>query len=246
MWLFSTSGGTDVCTAFVAGCPLLPVYEGELQCRALGCAVEAWDEQGPALIDEVGELVITEPMPSMPLFFWGDEDGERLRESYFSMYPGRVAPRRLDPHHAARRRRHLRALGLDDQPPGRAHGHQRDLPRRGRRAGGARRAGRRHPAAAGTAELWMVLFVVLAARACSSTTSSRAQIKRRIREDCSPRHVPNEVHADRGGAAHAVGQGARGAGEAHPDGRPAATRPRAWTRWPTRGRSTTSSSWPRR
>jgi len=94
VWLFSTSGGTDVCTAFVGGCPLLPVYEGELQCRALGCAVEAWDEQGRSLTDEVGELVITEPMPSMPLFFWGEDPpdreghgGERYRESYFSMYP---------------------------------------------------------------------------------------------------------------------------------------------------------------
>src|ERR1700681_2347987 len=71
-WLYSTSGGTDVCTAFVGGCPLLSVYEGELQCRILGCAVEAWDEQGRALLDEVGELVLTEPLPSMPLFFWGD------------------------------------------------------------------------------------------------------------------------------------------------------------------------------
>ena len=88
MWLFSTSGGTDVCTAFVGGCPLLPVYEGELQCRALGCAVQAWDEEGSSLSDEVGELVITEPMPSMPLFLWGDDDGSRLRESYFAMYPG--------------------------------------------------------------------------------------------------------------------------------------------------------------
>jgi acetoacetyl-CoA synthetase len=95
VWLFSTSGGTDVCTAFVAGCPLLPVYEGELQCRALGCAVEAFDEQGRSLVDEVGELVITEPLPSMPIYFWNDDDGgrcrgvgERLRESYFAMYPG--------------------------------------------------------------------------------------------------------------------------------------------------------------
>ena len=60
LWLFSTSGGTDVCTAFVGGCPLLPVYEGELQCRALGCAVEAWDEEGNSVVDQVGELVITE------------------------------------------------------------------------------------------------------------------------------------------------------------------------------------------
>src|ERR1700722_2071169 len=88
VWLFSTSGGTDVCTAFVAGCPLLPVYEGELQCRALACAVQAWDEDGRSVEDEVGELVIVEPMPSMPLFLWGDDDGSRLHESYFSMYPG--------------------------------------------------------------------------------------------------------------------------------------------------------------
>ena len=75
-WLFSTSGGTDICTAFVGGTPLLPVYRGELQGRALGAKVDAWDEDGNAVIDEVGELVITEPMPSMPVFFWGDEDGE--------------------------------------------------------------------------------------------------------------------------------------------------------------------------
>ena len=87
-WLFSTSGGTDVGTAFVGGVPTLPVYEGELQARSLGAAVEAWDEEGRPVIDQVGELVVTEPMPSMPVFFWGDDDGSRYRESYFSMYPG--------------------------------------------------------------------------------------------------------------------------------------------------------------
>ena len=87
-WLFSTSGGTDLCTAFVGGVPVLPVYLGELQGRILGASVEAWDPDGRPLIDEVGELVITKPMPSMPLFFWGDEDGSRLRESYFDTYPG--------------------------------------------------------------------------------------------------------------------------------------------------------------
>ena len=87
-WLFSTSGGTDVCTAFVGGVPILPVYRGELQARSLGCAVEAFDEDGNAVIDEVGELVLTEPMPSMPLFLWGDEDGSRYRAAYFDMYPG--------------------------------------------------------------------------------------------------------------------------------------------------------------
>src|SRR5205807_7584889 len=87
-WLFSTSGGTDVCTAFVGGVATLPVYLGELQARALGCAVEAWSEAGEPLVDEVGELVITEPMPSMPIYFWGDPDGERYREAYFDMFPG--------------------------------------------------------------------------------------------------------------------------------------------------------------
>ena len=77
-----------MCTAFVGGVPTLPVYLGELQARALGAAVEAWDPEGRPLIDEVGELVITEPMPSMPLFFWGDSAGERYRDSYFEMYPG--------------------------------------------------------------------------------------------------------------------------------------------------------------
>ncbi len=87
-WLFSTSGGTDLCTAFVGGVSLLPVYRGELQGRALGAAVEAWDEDGNAVVDEVGELVVTAPMPSMPVRFWGDADGSRYRASYFEMYPG--------------------------------------------------------------------------------------------------------------------------------------------------------------
>src|SRR6266702_1262105 len=88
IWLASISGGTDVCSAFVGGSILLPVYAGELQCRALGARVEAFDEQGHPIIDEVGELVITEPLPSMPLFFWNDPDGTRYHDSYFDMYPG--------------------------------------------------------------------------------------------------------------------------------------------------------------
>ncbi|HTT94635.1 MAG TPA: acetoacetate--CoA ligase [Solirubrobacterales bacterium] len=87
-WLFSTSGGTDLCTAFVGGVPTLPVYRGELQARALGAAVESWDPEGRPLVGAVGELVITAPMPSMPLYLWGDESGERYRESYFEMFPG--------------------------------------------------------------------------------------------------------------------------------------------------------------
>jgi acetoacetyl-CoA synthetase len=88
LWLASVSGGTDVCSAFLGGSVLLPVYAGELQCRALGAKVEAFDDNGHSLIDEMGELVITEPMPSMPLFFWNDANNKRYLESYFEMFPG--------------------------------------------------------------------------------------------------------------------------------------------------------------
>ncbi|MDQ6811939.1 MAG: acetoacetate--CoA ligase [Actinomycetota bacterium] len=192
IWLFSTSGGTDVCTAFVAGCPLLPVYEGELQCRALGCAVQAWDEQGRSLSNEVGELVITEPLPSMPLFFWGDSSGERLRESYFSMYPGvwrhgdwiRITPRggaviygRSD---STINRQGVR-MGTSEiyraagAVPEVLDALVVDIPARGR-----------------DGELWMVLFVVLRPGVALEERLAE-EIKRRIREDCSPRHVPNEI-----------------------------------------------------
>jgi len=87
IWLAPMSGGTDFAGSFVAGCPLLPVYAGEMQCRCLGAKVEAFDEEGRAVIDEVGELVCTEPMPSMPLYLWGDADGKRYRDSYFDTYP---------------------------------------------------------------------------------------------------------------------------------------------------------------
>ncbi len=88
VWLYSTSGGTDLCTAFVGGVPLVPVRAGELQARSLGARVEAFNSDGEPVLDEVGELVITEPMPSMPVFLWNDPEGERYRESYFDTYPG--------------------------------------------------------------------------------------------------------------------------------------------------------------
>jgi len=86
--LNSTSGGTDICSSFVGGNPLLPVYAGEIQCRLLGCSVESFDDSGKSQINEVGEMVITKPMPSMPVYFWGDEDKKRYTESYFEMYSG--------------------------------------------------------------------------------------------------------------------------------------------------------------
>lgn len=88
VWLAPISGGTDFAGAFVLGHPGMPVRAGEMQCRALGNAVRAYDPEGNELVGEVGELVCTEPLPSMPLFFWGDDDGTRLFDSYFDTYPG--------------------------------------------------------------------------------------------------------------------------------------------------------------
>lgn len=89
VWLSSMAGGTDVCTAWVGGNPLLPVYQGEIQCRCLGCAMESWDEAGRSVPPgEVGEMVVTRPMPSMPIFFWNDPDGSKYRLSYFDTFPG--------------------------------------------------------------------------------------------------------------------------------------------------------------
>ncbi|MCX7561689.1 acetoacetate--CoA ligase [Sulfitobacter sp. F26204] len=87
-WLAPISGGTDLAGAFVLGHPGMSVRAGEMQCRALGNAVRSFDAQGQELFGEVGELVCTEPLPSMPLYFWGDEDGSRLFDSYFADYPG--------------------------------------------------------------------------------------------------------------------------------------------------------------
>ncbi|HYB45127.1 MAG TPA: acetoacetate--CoA ligase [Nitrososphaerales archaeon] len=88
LWLASISGGTDLCTPFVGGNPTLPVFSGEIQCRCLGAKVESFDESGRSIIGRTGELVVTEPMPSMPVQMWGDRDGSRYRESYFDMFPG--------------------------------------------------------------------------------------------------------------------------------------------------------------
>jgi acetoacetyl-CoA synthetase len=86
--LGSTSGGTDICTSLAFSCPILPVHAGELQCRGLGTAMQSFDESGHPVTGQVGELVVTEPMPSMPLYLWGDTDGSRYSESYFNVYPG--------------------------------------------------------------------------------------------------------------------------------------------------------------
>jgi len=191
-WLFSTSGGTDVCTAFVGGVPLLPVYRGELQARALGAKVEAWDDDGNALVDEVGELVITEPMPSMPIRFWNDADGSRLREAYFEHYPGIW--------------RHGDWIEITSRGTAVIYGRSDStINRQGVRMGTSEiyRAVQAVPEVLdalvvdvprpGT-EGWMPLFVVLRSEA-ELSDELRDRIKREIREQCSPRHVPNEIFA---------------------------------------------------
>jgi acetoacetyl-CoA synthetase len=189
-WLFSTSGGTDVCTAFVGGVPLLPVYRGELQARALGAKVEAFDEEGNSVVDQVGELVITEPMPSMPLFLWGDEDGSRYRASYFEQYPGIW--------------RHGDWIEITSRGTAVIYGRSDStINRQGVRMG----TSEIYRAVSSVDEVldalvvdvprpgtegWMPLFVVLA-EGVELDERLEAEIKRRIREQCSPRHVPNEV-----------------------------------------------------
>ena len=192
VWLFSTSGGTDLCTAFVGGVPTLPVHRGELQARALGAKVEAWNRDGVPVVGEVGELVLTEPMPSMPLRLWGDADGSRYRESYFSTFPGvwrhgdwieitergtAIITGRSD---ATINRGGIRmgtaeiyraALAVDEVVDALVV----DLPREGTQG-------------------YMPLFVVLRDGVeLDDTLVSR--IRDRIRADCSPRHVPDEVRA---------------------------------------------------
>jgi acetoacetyl-CoA synthetase len=185
VWLFSTSGGTDLCTAFVGACPLRPVYAGELQARSLGAAVEAWDEQGRSVVGEVGELVITKPMPSMPLFLWNDPDGERYRSSYFDTYPGVW--------------RHGDWIKLTERGTAVIYGRSDSTINRG----GVRM---------GTSEIYsavegvdrvrdslvvdvhdrILLFVVPDGELDDELA---AEIRRRVREDCSPRHVPDEIVA---------------------------------------------------
>jgi acetoacetyl-CoA synthetase len=189
-WLFSTSGGTDVCTAFVGGVPLLPVYRGELQGRSLGAAVEAFDDQGNPVVDQVGELVITEPMPSMPLFLWGDEDGSRYRASYFEHFPGVW--------------RHGDWIEITSRGTAVIYGRSDSTINRGGVRMGTSEIYRAVQAVPevldalvvdvprpGT-EGWMPLFVVLE-EGVTLDQRLAAEIKRRIRERCSPRHVPNAV-----------------------------------------------------
>ena len=191
IWLVSTSGGTDLAGPLLTGVPTLPVREGELAARALGAAVASFDEDGQPLIDEVGELVITEPIPSMPLYLWGDADGARYRQSYFDMYPGVW--------------RHGDWLRITPRGSGIIYGRSdATINRGGVRMGTSEiyRSVLALPEVVDAlvvdlsrpgAEGFMPLFVVLPPGVDLSDELKR-EIATRIRTDCSPRHIPNEIY----------------------------------------------------
>ena len=189
-WLFSTSGGTDVVSAFVGGVPTLPVYIGELQARALGADLQSWDPDGRPLTDEVGELVLTQPMPSMPISFWGDEDGSRMRESYFDCYPGVW--------------RHGDWIEITKRGTAIIHGRSDSTINRGGIRMGTSEIYRAVLSLKAVQdalvvdvpregeENWMPLFVVMKDGVELDADTVKV-IRARIREDCSPRHVPNDI-----------------------------------------------------
>ncbi len=198
-WVAPISGGTDLDASFVGGTPILPVRAGEMQCRTLGAAVAAFDEAGQPVMDAVGELVCTEPIPSMPLFFWNDPDGAKLRESYFDTYPGVWRHGdwlRLVPH-----------VEADGQPSVGAIIYGRSdatINRHGVRMGTAElyRAVEALPEVMDSLVVdleylgrpsWMPLFVVLRdGRALDDALVLR--IKGEVRRALSPRHVPEQMY----------------------------------------------------
>ena len=201
IWLAPISGGTDFAGAFVGGLITLPVIAGEMQCRCLGAAVEAWSEPDAngvarALIDQVGELVCTQPMPSMPLFLWADADGQRLHDSYFDIYPGVW--------------RHGDWIKITPHPESGSHGaiiygrSDATINRHGIRMGTSElyRAVEALPEVLDSLvvdleylgrDSWMPLFVVLRDGLALDEGLTR-RIKQVIRDALSARHVPNDVY----------------------------------------------------
>jgi acetoacetyl-CoA synthetase len=211
IWINPISGGTDFAGAFVAGNITLPVVRGQMQVRCLGAAVEAWSEDGQPQMDEVGELVCTRPMPSMPLKFWGDEDGRRYREAYFDTYPA-TAERgaawrhgdwiRLIPH---------RGPAQADGTPGQIESvgsiiygrSDATINRHGVRMGTAElyRAVEAQPEVLDSLvvdleylgrESWMPLFVVLR-EGLQLDEALEQRLRAAIRASLSARHVPSEI-----------------------------------------------------
>lgn len=192
LWLASMSGGTDVCSAFVGGNPMWPVYSGEIQCRALGCKLEAFNENVKSVTEEVGEMVITQPMPSMPVTFWNDPEFKRYNESYFEMFPGVWRHgdwTKITPRHG------VIIYGRSDAT----------LNRGGVRMGTSEiyRAVDKVKEVKDSliiciekegGQFWMPLFVVMH-EGLTLTEEIKKKINTTIRGEYSPRHVPDEIIA---------------------------------------------------
>lgn len=190
LWIASVSGGTDVCSCFAGAVPTLPVHIGELQAPGLGTDLQSWDPSGKPLTDEVGELVVTNPMPSMPIHFWNDPDGSRYHDSYFDTYPGVW--------------RHGDWITVTSRGSVVIHGRSDStLNRQGVRMGSADiyEAVERLPEIKESLVIgieqpdggyWMPLFVHLAPGAVLDETLL-GRIKQTIREQLSPRHIPDEI-----------------------------------------------------
>ncbi|MFC4312051.1 acetoacetate--CoA ligase [Steroidobacter flavus] len=198
VWVNCVSGGTDICGPFIGGLPTLPVYVGEMQCRVLGAAVHAFDEKGQAVTNAVGELVCTRPLPSMPLFFWGDQDNRRYLESYFDTFKGPADENVW---------RHGDWLELTPRP--RAVGaviygrSDATINRQGIRMGTAElyRAVEAFPEVTDSLvvdleylgrESYMALFIVLRPDV-ALTDELDKRLRQSIRTALSPRHVPNDI-----------------------------------------------------
>ncbi|WP_329458856.1 acetoacetate--CoA ligase [Streptomyces sp. NBC_01497] len=190
LWIASVSGGTDVCSCFAGAVATLPVHTGELQAACLGTDLQAWDPEGRPVVDEVGELVVTRPMPSMPVRFWNDPDGSRYHDSYFDTYPGVW--------------RHGDWITLSGRGSVVIHGRSDStLNRQGVRMGSAdiyeaveRLPEIRESLVIGLEQpdggYWMPLFVHLAEGA-TLDDALVARVKQAIRTHLSPRHVPDDI-----------------------------------------------------
>ncbi len=188
VWLASMSGGTDVCSIFVGGVPELPVRMGRIQAPALGASIEAWNEDGRPVVGERGELVVTVPMPSMPLHFWNDVDGSRYHASYFDVFPGIW--------------RHGDFIEFDEDGSSVIHGRSDStLNRQGVRMG----PGDIYTVVEAIPEVkealivglelgedyFMPLFVQLAEG--TAFTDVEVSVRNRIKRELSPRHIPDAI-----------------------------------------------------
>ncbi len=192
LWVTSQSGGTEIASGFVGASPTLPVHAGEIQARMLGMDVHAWSDDGQELVDEVGELVVLQPFPSMPLYFWNDAEGRRYHESYFDVFPGVW--------------RHGDFIKINERGGCYIYGRSDStLNRYGVRIGTAEiyRAVEQVEGVADSlavccelpgGKFFMPLFVKLK-DGYTLDDAMVAAINRKLREDCSPRHVPDRTYA---------------------------------------------------